>query len=95
MDNVRVTFAAAEYVAFPLWEAVIEQVPLLTGVTFAPDTVQTEPELLENVTESPDEALAVRVCSGSVFDIEVGWANVMVCARPSTVKVRVTFSAAE
>ena len=63
---------------FPLCDAVIEHVPLLTGVTFPADTVQTDPVLLVSETESPEEALAERLCSGSVVDIVVGCANVIV-----------------
>ena len=40
--KLRLTAGAAEYVSFPAWFAVIEQLPALTIVTWVPLTVQTE-----------------------------------------------------
>jgi hypothetical protein len=50
----------------------MEHVPPESGETRFPVTVQIEPELLVNVTVNPDDALAERVCSASVVDIELG-----------------------
>lgn len=50
----------------------MEQVPVVTGIALLLLTVQIERELLVSVTASPDDALAVRLCSASVANMEAG-----------------------
>jgi hypothetical protein len=47
--------------AFPLWEAVIEQVPVATMVTVVPATVQTAGVVDKKLTGRPELAVAVSV----------------------------------
>ncbi len=93
--NVLVTLGAAEYVAFPGCEAVIEHVPTATGVTREPLTVQILGELLWKFTDRFDDALPLRFCGSSISFIFAGWVNERVCANPSIVKVLVTSVAGE
>ena len=91
--KVRVTEFAGAYVAFPDCEAVIEQVPDISGVTFVLLKEQIDGELIVSVTVNPDVAEEVSVCSLSMVVILDGCRNVSVCAKPSIVKVRVTSAA--
>ena len=68
----------------PAWSASTVQVPSATSVTDVPDTVQTDGVTDENVTVSPDEAVAdtaLRVLAplGLIFDENSPWLNVSAC----------------
>ena len=63
----------------PGCEAVIEHVPVATGVTVEPATVQMGAVVVASVTGKPDVAVAVRL-TGVASVREPGFANAMVCA---------------
>lgn len=63
MVNAWLTCVAAAYVVLPLWFAAIVQLPEDSKVTLVPETEQTVDieGTVENVTVSPDVAVAVNV----------------------------------
>ena len=60
------------------------QEPAATSDRAEPLTVQTEGVLDENVTASPDDAVALRAGAATPRVWLAGWANVMVCAAFTT-----------
>ena len=78
-------------VPFPDWFASIVQVPAPTNVTLAPSTVQMPalPAAAENVTVSPEVAVAATVYAGSPLTGLTGGVDVklIVCETSPTVNV--------
>ncbi len=59
--KLRVTDEAAAYELFPLWLALILQVPAIKKVAILPLTLQIVGVMVAKVTVKPDDAVAVNV----------------------------------
>ena len=64
----------------PAWEAVIEHVPAITGVSVVPLTVQIRGVVLVNATAVPAPAVAVSEYEAAVAFNELVGVKVIVCA---------------
>jgi hypothetical protein len=77
--NACVTGAAAAYIEFPGWLAVIEQMPTATMVTMLPDTVHTEVVVEVKLTVRPELAVALIANGPTPTGTLLRGPKVMVC----------------
>jgi hypothetical protein len=77
--KLRVTGIAAEKFVFPVWLAVIEQVPGATSVTVAPETVHTLRVGEAKLTERPEPAVALTANGAIPNKTLLRGAKVIVC----------------